>query len=157
MSEISEMIDQLEPQQKAAINLVKLSLDCFNSADGIGMFTGVTRYNVLAGRLEICAVQADSLPKFWALLLNKMRWPIPPKSADKLILAAISADDPNAVLRCIATETPSLITLARMLHDADKAARRQAHAELEDVNVNEVFGAGAGDLDDSLFGGSDAK
>lgn len=152
MSEISEMIDQLEPQQKAAINLIKLSLDCFNSADGTGMFSGVTRYNVLAGRLEICAVQADSLPKFWALLLNKMRWPIPPKSADKRIFDAISADNHNGILRCIATETPSLITLARMLHDADKAARKQIHADLEDINADEVFGKGDGDLDDSLFG-----
>lgn len=113
------------------------------------MFAGVTRYNVLAGRLEICAVQADNLPKFWALLLNKMRWPIPPKSADKLIVSAINVPDGNGVLRVIATETPSLITLARMMHDEDKAAKKLM---LSDEDIKNPFGDDAGNLDDlSMF------
>jgi len=114
----------LSPPQQAAINMIKLSLDCFNSADGTGMFTGVARYNVLSGRVEICAVQADSLPRFWALLLRRMQWPVPPKSADSNILNAIAAPDARDVLRALATETASIITLARMLHDKDKAARK---------------------------------
>lgn len=114
------------------------------------MFSGVTRYNVLAGRLEICAVQADSLPKFWALLLNKMRWPIPPKNADKLILKAISVPDGTGVLRVIATETASLITLARMLHDQDKTARR-SQIHLSEEEAENPFCTEAGNLDD-IFG-----
>lgn len=144
MSEVKDLIETLSDQEKAAINLVRLSLNCFNSADGMGMFTGVTRYNVLAGRLEICAVQADSLPKFWSLLLNKMRWPMPPKSADKQILQAINVPDGNGVLRVIATETASIITLARMLHDDDKAAKRLPQPTTDD----EFFGDEASNLDD---------
>lgn len=144
MSEVKDLIETLSDQEKAAINLVRLSLNCFNSADGIGMFTGVTRYNVLAGRLEICAVQADSLPKFWSLLLNKMRWPMPPKSADKQILQAINVPDGNGVLRVIATETASIITLARMLHDEDKAAKRLP----QPLTDEEIFGESASNLDD---------
>lgn len=147
MSEVKDLLETLSPQQKAAINLIKLSLDCFNSADGIGMFSGVTRYNVLAGRLEICAVQADSLSKFWALLLSKMRWPIPPKNADKLIVQAINVPDGAGVLRVIATETASLITLARMLHDEDKAAKRNP-VHLSEEELANPFGAEASNLDD---------
>ncbi len=84
----------------------------------------MTRYSILAGRAEICAAQARDLPQFWALLLRRMQWPVPPKAADPLIVAAISADNPRDVLRVLATETASIITLARMLHDANKTARR---------------------------------
>lgn len=99
-------------------------MDCFNSADGTGLFSGVERYAALAGRIEICAVQADSLPRFWALLLKRMRWPVPPKAADARILSAIAAPDGRDVLRALAAETASIITLARMAHDQDKQARR---------------------------------
>ena len=142
MSEIKSLIDKLEPEQQSAINIIKLCLDCFNSADGMGLFSGVTRYNVLLSRLEICAVQADNLPKFWAILLKKMQWPMPPKGADSKIIDAVSVPNPDKVLRCIATETPSLITLARTLHDMDKETRRRLATE-----EREEFEAEAGNLE----------
>lgn len=113
-------------------------MDCFNSADGTGLFTGVERYNVLAGRVEISAVQADSLPKFWALLLKRMQWPVPPKAADLRILAAISAPDGRDVLRALATETASIITLARMAHDQDKQTRRAMRVDA-DAETGEIL------------------
>lgn len=121
---LPELLATLSAPQRAAIELIRLSLDCFNSADGTGLFTGVTRYNVLAGRVEICAAQANNLPQFWALLLRRMQWSVPPKAMDKRILASISAPDGHDVLRTLATETASIITLARMYHDRDKADRR---------------------------------
>lgn len=117
------------------------------------MFTGVERYNVLAGRVEISAVQADSLPRFWALLLRRMQWSVPPKSADQRILSAIAAPDARDVLRALATETASIITLARMWHDQDKAARkalRTDHIDPETGEIADPFGPEAGDLGDLL-------
>jgi len=55
-----------------------------------------------------------------------MQWPVPPKVADNDIVAAISAPAARDVLRALATETASIITLARMWHDQDKKARREA-------------------------------
>lgn len=136
------LVANLTPPQQAAINILKLSLDCFNSADGTGLFSGAERYSILASRTEICAVQADSLPRFWALLLRRMQWPVPPKSADARILDAISAPNAHEVLRVLATETASVITLARMLHDADKATRRAMRAPGEpdfDDNPEELL------------------
>lgn len=117
------------------------------------MFAGVERYNVLAGRVEISAVQADSLPRFWALLLRRMQWPVPPKSADARILAAIAAPDGRDVLRALATETASIITLARMAHDQDKAARRALRADAiapDAGDTTDPFGPEAGDIGDLL-------
>ncbi len=101
------------------------------------MFSGIRRYDLLAGRVEIVAVQADSLPRFWALLLRRMQWPVPPKKADERIVAVISAPGAADVLRVLATETASIITLARMLHDADKAAVRALRAEYDWNNLEE--------------------
>lgn len=103
------------------------------------MFSGVERYKVLAGRVEICAVQADSLPRFWALLLKRMQWHVPPKSADSRVLDAISAPDGRDVLRALATETASVITLARMAHDEDKSTRRQLREEEQAIAEPDPF------------------
>lgn len=123
------LIATLSPPQQSAIKLIALSLSCFNSLDGAGLFSGVARYQALQGRVEICAAQARDLAQFWALLLKRMQWPVPPKGADPLIVAAISAPDPRAVLRVLATETASIITLARMVHSDDKAERKALRAE----------------------------
>ena len=150
---LQDLLSTLSPPQQAAINLIRLSLDCFNGADGTGMFTGVERYNVLAGRVEISAVQADSLPRFWALLLRRMQWPVPPKSADQRILAAIAAPDARDVLRALATDTAAIITLARMWHDQDKGARKAVRGDHIDPETGEIadpFGPEASDLGDLL-------
>lgn len=137
---LTELLDQMKPEQRHAIALIHLSLDCFNSADGTGLFTGVTRYAALAGRVEICAVQADSLPRFWALLLRRMQWPVPPKAADGRIVTVISAPNARAVLQVLATETASVITLARMLHDNDKQTRRELQAEQRAMSTSATPG-----------------
>ena len=81
------------------------------------------------GRVEICAVQADNLTRFWALLLKRMQWPVPPKAADERLVRTLSVPDGSEVLRVLATETVSCITLARMLHDEGKALRKALWAE----------------------------
>lgn len=121
---LEELLSTLSPEQRAAVSITKLSIDCFNSADGTGLFKGVERYGVLGARIQIAAVQADNLTRFWALLLRRMNWPVPPKAADARIVACLSAHDGPAVLRVLAMEAASVITLARMAHDADKSTRR---------------------------------
>ncbi|HEY8136281.1 MAG TPA: hypothetical protein VIF61_00475 [Methylocystis sp.] len=137
MPSAAQLVETLEPPQRAAIQIVKIALDCFNSRDGTGLFSGVARYAVLAGRVEISAVQANNLTRFWAILLRRMSWPVPPKKADQAIVAALSAPDGRAVLMRLATETASIVSLARMLHDADKATRR-AWQEPEEELANEA-------------------
>ena len=123
-NELQQLLDQLPREQIDAIAITKLALDCFNSADGAGLFTGIERYGVLGARMQLCAVQANSLTSYWALLLRRMGWGVPPKSADQALVQCLSAPNGRDVLRVLAGETASIVTLARMAHDQDKQARR---------------------------------
>lgn len=129
MSQIESLMQSLSLPQREAVAIVKLSLDCFNSMDGSGLFTGVSRYNVLAQRLPLAAVQARDMHGFWAGLLRKMHWPVPPKKADQKIIDALIVESPRETLKVLATEAVSIITLARVLHDQDKKTRKELQAE----------------------------
>lgn len=108
---------------------MKLSLDCFNSADGTGLFAGVARYNVLEQRLPLAALKARDMFGMWAALLRIMQWPVPPKAADQRIVEALTVSDTRQTLRCLATEAQAVVSIARMLHDADKATRKALRVE----------------------------
>lgn len=121
---IETLIHDLSPPEQHAINLIKLAYDCFNSADGSGFFSGPERYAVLQERLPLVALQSQTLFAFWSKLLNKMAWSSPPKEYDNAILTLLQGDD-SAVLRVFAEQAPSVVMLARYLHDQDKAARKE--------------------------------
>lgn len=128
MSTAADLVSTLPQYQQDAISVIKTAIDCYNSVDGAGLFAGVDRYNNLLHRVEICAVQADNLPRFWALLLHKMCWEIPPRKMDARIIACLSANNAEDVLRCLSEEAASIVTLARMLHAEQKAELRDLYA-----------------------------
>ena len=74
------------------------------------------------------------------------------EAADARILEAISAPEPADVLRALAGETASIITLARMAHDQDKAGRRALREENDAVSRGDIdpFGPEAGNLETLL-------
>lgn len=114
------------------------------------MFAGVERYNVLAARVSLVAVQSRDMHGFWAKLLSKMRWPLPPKKADAKIVKALNVADPAGTLRALATETISIVTIARMLHDQDKSARFAGLPDHEDYSVTAPVAVGSTSLDDLI-------
>jgi hypothetical protein len=115
------MIDDLglTEAQKNAVAIMKTFLDCYNSKDGTGMFSGISRYQILAARTEITATQSQSIFEFWAKLTSKMLINIHPAKLDNIIKAAISSCGVES-LRPLSTETASIIALARMLHTEQK-------------------------------------
>lgn len=117
------------------MKLLKTTIDCFNSRDGIGRFSGPARYNQLEQVASLCAVQARSLTEFWGILLRKMMWPTPPKRMDEEILSQLSASPKDGldVLRVIAMQTASIVMIARYLHDQDKTSRKDLEAEWQAV------------------------
>lgn len=127
---VKQLVESLPQHQKDAIALVKLALDCYNSLDGNGLFTGMERYNQLQSRIEMSATTAQSLFEFWSNLLKRMMWQLPPKSADKLIAEVLTSKDDRAVLNTLVGDTASIISIARMLHDDDKKTRKALRAEL---------------------------
>lgn len=126
MSEVKELLATLSQPEQNAVQIMATALDCYNSKDGSGMFAGVERYSVLAARAEVAAVQSSGLPQFWANLLRRMMWDVPPRRFDAQIVAALNADAPHDILRVLATETASIVMLARMVHSARKPEYRPA-------------------------------
>lgn len=127
-----KILEMLSQPQKDAVKIIQVSLDCYNSKDGIGLFTGVERYNVLANRVGLVAVQSRDMASFWAKLVSKMLWQMPPKKFDQMVFDALSVSDPAATLKALATETVSIVSIARMMHDKSKkerAAIREESAE----------------------------
>ena len=113
------------------MKLVKTAIDCFNSRDGIGRFSGPARYNQLESVSMLCAVQARSLTEFWGILCRKMLWPTPPKRMDAEVIGQLTATPKDGldVLRIIATQPASVVMLARYWHDETKTERRELEAE----------------------------
>lgn len=126
-----EYLEGLTEPERRAVKLVKTAIDCFNSRDGIGLFSGPARYNVLEERMMLCAVQARSLTEFWGILCRKMLWPTPPKRMDEEILSQLTTapKDGLEVLRAVATQPASVVMLARYWHDQDKGPRKELEAE----------------------------
>ena len=122
---IDNLIAQLSEPEQRAVHLLKLSLDCFNSADGSGLFRGPERYSILQDRIALAAVQAQSLFDFWSRLLNKLLWASPPKEHDEAILTLLAAGDDIATIRVFADKAPSVTMLARYLHAQEKDARKE--------------------------------
>lgn len=120
---LQKLYDSLGQAEKDAIGVVKVALDCYNSKDGTGLFTGAARYDVLIDRITIAAVQTRDLFGFWAKLQARMLWGVTTKERDASIVEVLSADNPQTVLTKLATETASIVMIARMLHDIDKAER----------------------------------
>jgi hypothetical protein len=132
MEEILEILDTLSVPQKHAVEILKTFIDCFNSADGIGLFAGVARYSYLESRCKICAVKSRDIMGFWSSLRQKLLCPIPPKKADKIITDLWGYSSLHSeVLNILATQSAECIMIARMLHDADKSERKRLWQELQ--------------------------
>lgn len=102
------------------MQIVRTALDCFNSKDGSGLFTGVERYAVLTARTGIAAVQSVSLSQFWANLLRRMMWGVPPRRFDGQITECLTCESPHEVIRILATQASAIVMLARMVHTEEK-------------------------------------
>ena len=149
---LQKIMDDLSPEQRAAVEIVKTALDCYNSKDGTGLFVGATRYDTLATRMAIAAAQSQSLTSFWAKLQQRMLWGVTPKSLDEQIIKVLSADEPLKVLTALRNETASLVMLARMLHDIDKAERMKRGTQKGTIFADDTTGEDF--RDDTLFAGA---
>lgn len=136
MSQVSELLGTLSQPEQDAVQVMVTALDCYNSKDGSGLFAGVERYSVLTARTEVAAVQSNGLAQFWANLLRRMMWDVPPRKFDQQIVSALNVENPHEVLRVLASGTASIIMLARMVHSAKKPAFTPADmSDIESENL----------------------
>ncbi|HZP39851.1 MAG TPA: hypothetical protein VFE48_25545 [Methylomirabilota bacterium] len=130
MDALETLMRTLAPAETKAVDLLRFCLETYNTKDGTGLFTGPARYAVLQERAALAAVQARSLRQWWAILLRRLRWPIPPSATDETLLALLTDPDDAAVLRVLALDTASVLTLARYQHTTDRTARRAGRAPM---------------------------
>ena len=114
----------LTPAQLTATQLVTTLLNCFN---GQGLLDGVSRYSTLEGRVKLAAARARDLGSFYSILARDLRLPQPnaEQQAELLPILADGSDAPT-VLRCLATETPYVVMLAREMHASTRDDRKAA-------------------------------
>ena len=117
---MNELLESLTEPQQHAVKLLKAFIETYNSRDGTGMFSGVSRYAMLESRTALAAVRSLTLLNFWATLRRSLRVDIPSRSDDDVIAPLWQCENPLPVLQCLATESAELTMLARMLCDAAK-------------------------------------
>ena len=145
---MQDLLNTLTPAQRHAIDILKTVMDCYNTRDGIGLFSGLSRYHYLQTRCEIAAVQSRDLIGFWSALRRKLQLPIPPKKADAVISKLWQHEHPPEVLRCLATESAECVMIARMLHDGDKSERKKLWQET--LEAEQAFATQTDEFNDSL-------
>ena len=123
-----EILDKLEPGQRAAVDLMRLLLRVYNIGEGTGLFSGVTRYHVLEDRTTIAAIQSRTIFEFISRMQRSLRWPSPPKKYDEAFVDAMSGDG-TVILASLRQDAASIVMLARYVADQEKKPARELKAE----------------------------
>lgn len=102
----------------AAVAVTRLWLDAYNRGDGVGLLTGVERYERVEARLRQAAIQAASLRGVWDRLCATMQVPLHPTELDETVCRSLAL--PSAVqqlvIRALVEQTRSTVQLARFWH-----------------------------------------
>jgi hypothetical protein len=111
-------------QEFTADALVRLMLDTYNSPDGVGVFSGMDRYEKLESRVRAAATRSFSLRGFWARLCRDLQLPIHGGDTDAKLLAfyALPRGLQQDVLALLVREYRSAVTIARAWHAGAKLA-----------------------------------
>jgi len=111
---------ELSSEQEHAVKVIKKFISCYNSQNGTGLFSGISRYHMLESRVKIAAIQSNSLMDFWSNLRQKLMCPVPNRNMDDDVIALWQYVPQNLVLKCLATQAAECIMLARVSIDEDK-------------------------------------
>lgn len=124
-----EIFDLLSPDERRAVTIVKLALDCYNSGEGTGLLTGKERYEALAARLATAAAASGTLRECWSQLGDLMLWPVPPVAADAALLAALTPESREQEARTLrwlqSKRVRAIVSIARQWHRTERDATHQ--------------------------------
>ena len=134
---MNDLLEMLEEDQKKSVLILYQFINCYNSLDGSGLFSGIDRYSYLESRAKIAALQNTTLMAFWGTLREKLNCPIQPKKFDNEISEIWRTKDPHKVLKILATQTSECITLARMLHDDEKKKKKADKEAVSEQPLND--------------------
>jgi hypothetical protein len=120
--------------------MIKTSIDCFNSKDGTGLFSGISRYQRLSGRVEIAAMQARTPLEFWGLLLRRMLWQTPPARMDEKILELLNRPEASEAIKIMSSNAAAIVMIARYWHHTEKPVKEHEENEKEGEDIETLFG-----------------
>lgn len=136
MPDIQQLIDDLPAHEQRATSLVALFIKSYNSRDGVGLFSGMSRYVTLETRVVRAATSRYTLREFWAQLCRTMDVPSLPTKATAELLALIApGEGEQEALQALAKNAPYIVPLAR---EVARAAKEAYFAELEEMR-SELF------------------
>lgn len=114
----------LSNEQKHAVIIIEQFIIAYNSKEGIGLFSGMARYEYLEDRARIAAIQSSNIIDFWSRLREKLGCSLPPKRCDDVILETWINEEPHKVLKVIATQASECVMIARMIIEQNKSSLR---------------------------------
>lgn len=120
--DIAAIMSDVGYSEFVACALVKVFVDMYNSPDGAGLFSGMQRYERLESRIRNAAVRATTLRHWWNRLADEMQVRLHGGDDDRFLLScfALSPGTQESVLRALAAEHRSVVSLARAWHGAVK-------------------------------------
>src|SRR5574340_928533 len=117
-----EIVRDMPFPEFAAISLIRLLIDIYNSKDGVGLFSGMDRYAMLESRAHTAAVKSSGLRSFWSNITRDLQLPIQfvKQDEDITLFFALPPAVQFAIVNQIATEYRTIVTVARVWHSQIK-------------------------------------
>lgn len=126
-TDIQSIFLQMSFVEFVAISFIRLIMDIYNSMDGVGIFSGLDRYEKLEDRVKIAAIRSFSLHGFWSRACDSLQLPIQSKMEDDDLLAffALPSGLQQNVLSTIIKEHRAIVTLARVWHSQVRKSEQE--------------------------------
>ena len=150
-TDIQPIFEQSTFPEFSASALIRLLLDIYNSQDGVGVFSGLDRYEKLESRIRSAATRSFSLRGFWSKLCHDLRLPVHGGDYDSRLLAfyGLPRGLQQDMLSLMVREYRSVATLARAWHATGKFTNDWYAAKLN-AEVQQLVTM---NFDASLIGG----
>lgn len=124
---MADLVRDLSFAEFIATALCRTFLDCYNSQDGSGLFSGLERYARLEARLHQSAVGSHGLRGWWDALCRSMQVSIHSGDGDLALLRLLTVPSglQQLVLRVLVDDYRSVVAMARLWHSTAKLASAQ--------------------------------
>jgi hypothetical protein len=143
---IKKLLSRLSAPEVAAIALIRLFIEGYGRGEGNGLFSGISRYSMLDGRIKTSAARSATLYCFWGTLLEDMQVAIAPTWLDEPVaeILSLSPDAQSVAVAALSERTSEMLSIARLWADqlkltngqyAEKAGKDQLSTSEMDVET----------------------
>lgn len=145
---MAPVFEAMTPSQFAAAAVLRVFLDAHNTAEGIGHFAGVGRYEGFSNRVQQAAIRSDMLLPFWSRLSVMCGVEAAGETYDPPlhVLWGLPGGVQSRVIRLLEAEYISLVAIARAWHTQNKLGSEEYAAKAKKTMIpSMVMGYGPED------------